>query len=68
MIPHPAVPRDPTLWSLNKILDQARRWLDHCDTQEDYDEIEAFIMELEIKIDQTSESVDFLSRCLTYGQ
>lgn len=64
MIPHPAIPSNPSVLSLNRILDQARRWLDHTDTQEDYCEIEDFITELEVRLAEMNETTDFLSRCL----
>lgn len=68
MIPHPALPTNPSLWSLTRILDQARRWLDHCDNQEDFNEIESFITELEVRICQINEQTDYLNRCLSHEQ
>jgi hypothetical protein len=64
MIPHPAIPANPSLWSLGRILDNARRWLDHADTQEDYCELEDFISELEVRLSQMNETTDYLTRCL----
>lgn len=61
---HPALPSNPTVYSLNKILDQARRWLDHTETEEDYQEIEDFILELEVKLTELNYTTDYLSRCL----
>lgn len=61
---HPALPSNPSVLSLHRILDQARRWLDHTDTQEDYCEIEDFIVELEIRLGQMNEVTDHLNRCL----
>lgn len=66
--PHPAVPRNPSLWSLHKIHDQASRWLDHTDNKEDFDTIEEFITELEIKINEFSQMTDFLTRCMSHEQ
>lgn len=67
-LPHPFLPTNPSLWSLSRILDNARRWLDHCDTQEDYDMIDAFIVELEIRLNEMTEATDFLSRCYSHEQ
>ena len=64
MIPHPALPSNPTVYSLHCILDQARRWLDHTETEEDYREIEDFIVELEVKLTDLNHTTDYLSRCL----
>ena len=66
--PHPALPSNPTLWSLHKIHDQATRWLDHCGSQEDFEEIEAFIYELEVKINEFSQLNEFLIRCHSHEQ
>lgn len=61
---HPAVPANPTLWKLLAILDSANRWLDHCDSRESFNEIEDFISELEVKIDELTQTTQFLERCL----
>lgn len=63
MIPHPAIPANPSLWSLGRILDNARRWLDHADTQEDYCELEDFISELEARRETLQAEIDLLGRC-----
>lgn len=60
---HPAIPANPTLWKLHAIHESAQRWLDHCDTRQDFEEIETFIYELEIKINEFSESAEYLTRC-----
>lgn len=67
-IPHPAIPANPSLWALHKIHDQATRWLDHCEEQETYYEIEAFIYQLEIKINEFSQLNEFLTRCYSHEQ
>ena len=66
--PHPALPKNPSLWSLHKIHDQATRWLDHCESREDFEAIEEFIYELEIKINEFSELTDYLVRCHSHEQ
>lgn len=64
MFPHPALPANPSLWSLNKIHEQATRWLDHCDSREDFEAIEEFIYEVEIKINELTQVGEFLDKCL----
>ncbi len=65
---HPAIPSDPTLWRLHAIHESAQRWLDHCDSRQDFEEIEGFIYELEIKINEFTESAEYLTRCLAAKQ
>lgn len=62
----PALPKNPTLFGLHHLLDHASRWLDHCESQDDFNTIEDFITELEIKISEVTSTIDFLERC--YGQ
>lgn len=64
--PYRALPRNPSLWSLHKLHEQASRWLDHTENQEDYETVEEFITELEIKINELSEAIDFLARCISH--
>lgn len=66
--PHPALPKNPNLWSLHKIHDQATRWLDHCDSREDFEAIEEFVYELEIKINELSQITEHLTRCHDHEQ
>ena len=66
--PHPALPKNPSLWSLHKIHDQATRWLDHADDEEDVAVIEEFIYELEIKINEFSQITEHLTRCHSHEQ
>ena len=61
---HPALPDNPSLGKLLVVYDQAQKWLDHCDNWQDYVEIEDFISELEVKINEFTESAAFLTRCL----
>jgi len=63
MLPHPSLPKNPSLWSLHKIHDQATRWLDHCDSREDFEALEEFIYELEIRINEVTQTNEFLERC-----
>lgn len=60
---HPALPSDPSLSKLLIVYDQAQRWLDHCDDWQEHLEIEDFIGELEVKINEFSESAAYLARC-----
>lgn len=70
MLNHPAIPSNPCLWSLHRLLDIGNRWRDHADTRQDFEEIEAFIYELEIKINELSQTTEHLQRCFeaTYEQ
>jgi len=61
-----ALPKNSTLFGLHRLLDHATRWLDHCESQGDFNTIEDFITELEIKISEVTSTIDFLERC--YGQ
>jgi len=65
---HPALPSNPTLWKLYAVHESAQRWLDHADNRKDFEEIEEFIYELEIKINQFTESAEYLARCLEAKQ
>ena len=65
---HPALPSDPTLWKLHAVHESAQRWLDHADNRKDFEEIEEFIYELEIKINQFTESAQYLARCFEAKQ
>lgn len=65
---HQALPANPSIWALSRLLDQATRWLDHCDNEIDCGETQEFILELEIKINELSEKCDFLNRCLKSPQ
>jgi len=60
---HPALPDNPSLSKLLILLDQASRWLDHCDNWEDHQEIEDFISELEVKVNEFTEQAEYLKRC-----
>lgn len=68
MTPHPAIPKNATLWALYRLLDQANRWKDHADSIEDFNIIEDFIADLEIKINEMIESCQYLKRCLSHSQ
>ena len=63
MLPNPSLPKNPSLWSLHRIHDQATRWRDHCDSREDFETLEEFIYELEIKINEITQVNEFLDRC-----
>lgn len=60
---HPALPKNPTLWKLHAIHDSAQRWLDHAETRKDFEEIEEFIYEVELKICEFSQTTEHLQHC-----
>jgi hypothetical protein len=67
-IPHPSIPRNPSLWALHRLHDQATRWLDHADSEEDSAVIEEFIYELEIKINEFTQVIEHLDSCLAHAK
>lgn len=70
MLNHPAIPSNPCLWSLHRLLDMGQRWLDHTESRQDYEQLEEFIYELELKICELSQTTEHLQRCFeaTYEQ
>ncbi len=62
---HPALPSNPTLWKLHAVHESALRWLDHTNNRKDFEEIEEFIYELEVKINEFHHTADYLTRCFT---
>jgi len=58
-----ALPKNPNLWALHRLLDSANRWLDHCDDWDDHEAIKLFIAELEVKIDEMTQAADYLTAC-----
>lgn len=59
----PPIPKNPTLWSLRRLHDHATRWLDHASTQEDFNFLEDFIIEIEVRLIALSEDVKVLENC-----
>ena len=59
------LPPNPTLWGLHRLLDHASRWRDHASSREDFEVLDEFIYELEVKINTCTEMTQYLEHCFS---
>ena len=64
MSKHP-LPRNPNLFFLYKMLEQARAWHDNAATEADATYLEGLITELEVRINEMAIVISFLDHCYT---
>lgn len=62
-LPSNHLPKNPNLYYLHRILDNANRWLEFAPTEADAQYIANFIVELEIKINELSLLNTYLNNC-----
>ena len=58
------LPKNPSLYYLYRILDNAKQWLEYAPTEADADYISRFIVEIEVKINELSMMTSYLDNCL----
>ena len=63
-LPANHLPKNPSLYYLYRILENARHWLDYAPTEADAQYIARFIVEIEIKINEMSLQANYLNNCL----
>lgn len=63
MMSHHSLPRNPTLFYLYRLLEQARNWQDNAPTDADAAYIESLITQIEIKINEMALAISYLDHC-----
>ena len=58
------LPKNPSLYYLCRILENARHWLEYAPTEADAQYISRFIVEVEIKINELSLTTAYLDKCM----
>ena len=57
------LPKNPSLFYLHRMLDNANRWLEYAPTEADAQYISTFIVEIEIKINELALMNLYLENC-----